>query len=191
MARADAVTAGGPDVGSVAAADVKRRRRVDVLFCQIFCEQLFALAAAVVAGSVEEIPGQAGTAGAQQPAELTRRPVRIGDESDVVTRAFRVRVLSKHFGIRPAELELGAELGGGEVLQAIAIEPEKPERKAGVDVVDADFRRAGLLPGELARPRLGLDAMLDEIFRSIRVRFGNAGEFVSSFEHTVRRRAGP
>src|SRR5262249_48167127 len=155
------VTPNAPDVGSdvssvmgsVMGADVKCRRGVDALFGQICCQQLSALAA-MVAGCAEEIPGQVRGAGAEQLAELIRPPVRVGDESDVVARAFELRIVLKHFGIRAAEIELGTEFGGGEIVQAIAMKPEKPERKAGIDVVDADLGRTRLLLTKLLLTKL-------------------------------------
>jgi hypothetical protein len=94
------------------------------------------------------------------------------------------------FKIRPAQFELGAEFGGGEVVAMVACKAERPEWKTGIDIGDTNFRRSAPLFGDLARARLGLNAMLNEAFRDMWMRFGNAGKLVGPLEHAFRRRAG-
>jgi hypothetical protein len=67
------VAAGALDVGRVVVADVERTGRIDALLSQIGLEQRFALTAAVIAGGVEEIPGQVGTAGGGRVAPCSSR----------------------------------------------------------------------------------------------------------------------
>ncbi len=184
------MAAGTLDVGILVIADVKRCCGVDPLFRQIFREERLALAAAMVARRVEKIPCQSRAAGAEQTAELARAPIGVGDESDPMPGAHHVQILPKHFWICPAQLKLGAEFGRGEIIQTIAAKTEQLERKIEIDVGDANLRRSAPVLGGLARPRLGLDAVLNETFRSTWMRFGNAGKFVSPFKHAFRRCTG-
>jgi hypothetical protein len=62
IARPKAVALRAPDIGLVVIADVKGDARVDTLLGQVFCEKRLALAAAVVAGGIEEVPCQPGAA---------------------------------------------------------------------------------------------------------------------------------
>lgn len=190
IARANAVAAGALDVGILAIADVKRFCGVDPLFGQIFREKRFALAAAMVAGGVEKIPRQPRAAGPQQAAELARTPIGVGDEADPMPGALHVGILPKHIGIDPAQLELGMEFGRGKVVQPIAVKSEQPERKIAIDIGDTNFGRSAPVLGGLARPRLGMHAMLNEVFRSIWMRFGNPGKLVGPLKNAVRSGAG-
>jgi hypothetical protein len=164
----NAVTPGAFDVGSLVVADVKGGCGVDTLFRQIACKQRLALAAAVIAGRVQKIPCQVRMAGAQQAAKTLRAPVGVGDEADAMAGLLHDRILLKHFRICAAQVEFRAEFSFDQIVQRPAIEPEQPERKIGIDLLDVYFRRTALVLRELAGARLSLNAVLNEAFRHIR-----------------------
>ena len=85
-----------------------------------------------------------------------------------MTGAFHIEILPKHFRICAAEVELRAKLIFDQFVQRTAIEPEQPERKIGIDFADVHFGAAARLFRVVSGPRLGLDAMLNEVFRHIR-----------------------
>ncbi|WFU53965.1 hypothetical protein QA639_30545 [Bradyrhizobium pachyrhizi] len=93
----------------------------------------------MIAGRIEEIPAQPGTAATQQLRELVGAPVGVGNEADAKAAALHVQILLEHFGIGAAQFEFGLELELCKILQRIAAQAEQPERKVVVDVGDAHF----------------------------------------------------
>lgn len=181
---------GAFDIRVVIVTDMERARGVDALLGEIGPEQRLALAAAVIAGCVEEIPGQSGAAGPQQLRELVGIPIGVGDESGAKTAALHVDILLEHFRIDAAQLELGVEFDPCEILQRIAVQAEQPERKVLVDVGDAHFGGGAALQRQLARACLCLDSMLNETDGHARKFFSNARKLKNPFKYAIWRRAG-
>ena len=106
----------------------------------------------------------------QQPRQPAGIPIGVRDESDAVAGAFHVQILPEHVLVDAAKLDLGAELGLDQIVQAGLRKAEQLEWKTGIDLLDAHFARAAFLLRDSTRARFGLDAMLNETRGNIRTR---------------------